>query len=263
MELDTNPIEALDQGFLEFVRAYGSGTGAKLDKAADCTTLVTPIPFPVYNGVFLPKFGDDASKRIEEIHARLVASGKPFTWMLTPTSSPSNLEVMIRAKNPAFEVPLNGMETEIKSIAPEPELPSGVEIIFAEDEEAVAQYSRLYTCLFGAPTEDWIDPVIAAELELFHSGSDPFHRYVARENGEPIAAGMTLTVGDSSILHTLYTMKVKRGRGIGHAIIARAFNDERERGARSAVIWSGPDADKLYSRIGFRYVAKATVFGFE
>ena len=264
MELvDADITTSMNEAFLGFLRAYGSTAGANLSEEPDCLLFTTPIPFPVYNGVAWPRFGENAAERIDELQSKLAENGKPYTWVLLPNSFPSNIGQMLQARNPAFTVELNGMAADMASVAPEPQLPPGVEIRAAQDEDDVVHYANLYARLFGAPTEDWIEPVIAANLELFRSGNDPFHRYIARENGEPIAAGMTMKVGDTAILQTLYTYKEKRGRGIGHAIISRAFADERERGAKKVVIWAGPDADKLYFRVGLKYAGKATVLGFE
>src|SRR5579885_804923 len=161
MEIGATPMESLHDGFLGFVRAYTSTAGSSLEEAADCTVFTTPIRFPVFNGVLAPRFEKNASARIDAIQDRLKEHATPFSWMVIPCGATSTIEGLLRAKNPAFEVPLNGMEAAIHEIAPEPGLPAGVEITYAQDANAVTDYCNLYTRLYGAPTEGWVDAVIA------------------------------------------------------------------------------------------------------
>lgn len=261
MQLERQTMASrLNECFIGFVKAYASTSGSTWLEEPDCILYTTPIAFPVYSGVVRQRFGGDVEGRVRDLLTRL--QGCPSSWHVMPGSEPDNLGAILEQMSPAFTVTLNGMETEIEGVVPGPALPPNAEIVYAQDEKTVTEYATLYPRLFGAPTEGWIDNLIKAELELFNSGNDPFHRYVVHEDGEPVAAGMTMMVGDTAILQTLYTLQEKRGRGIGHHILARAFADERERGAKHAVIWSGPDADKLYSRAGFRYAEKATVYVF-
>src|SRR5437588_58706 len=130
-------ITSLNQAFLAFVRAYASTAGSEIVQEDDCTWFVTPITFPVYNGVVGPHFGSDAGSRVQAVHARFAGKGHPFSWVLLPGSTPADLDSLVEEMNPSFQVPLNGMEANIENIAPGPNLPSDAEIVVAEDEEAV------------------------------------------------------------------------------------------------------------------------------
>lgn len=254
-------LRALTRSALSFLQTYARTKGGHFHEEADCAWFTTTIPFPVFNGVAAPCFAVPVAPRAFEVYKQL--KELPHSWFVTPYDERDNLANILEGLGPAHVVDLNGMAAPLSDLAPAPLLPSGVEMVPANDDQVVSDYVKLFARLFGAPIEGWIDPLVEAELQIFRSADDPFHRYVAMEDGEPIAAGMTTSESGFATLQTLYTLPDRRGRGIGHAILARAFEDEMADGAHTGLIWSGPDADKLYARAGFDYVTTAQVFIFD
>ena len=98
----------------------------------------------------------------------------------------------------------------------------------------------------------WLPALLDAEAEIFRSGRDPFHRYLAWDADRPVAACMTSTRDGVAALQTLCTLPTHRNRGIGAALATHALTGERNRGCVAAVVWSAPKAQTLYRRMGFR-----------
>lgn len=226
---------------------------------SDCVLYRTGISFPLYSGVSLARFSaENANTRIEEVRGQLAAH--TWSWVITPTAQPADLAMRLERAGAAKLVDLKAMATPLEDLAPAPELPAGVTLVPAQDEESVRAYARLYPMLFDAPLDGFIDDLVEAEVEIFRSGFDPFHRYLAVEGGKPIAAGMTMKRGRDAILQTLLTLPECRNRGIGQALCTHALLAEKE--CDTALVWSGPGADKLYSRMGFREVFTGSLYAF-
>jgi len=255
-------VEALEDAFYAFPRAYANAKGAELHEERDCWWCTSRINFPVYNGIFNLRFEGAVQERISELSRPFKKEGKAFMVAALPSCTPSNLAEQLAELSPLGEVTLNAMACSMDELNNPPEMATGIQIVPAKTDEHVEAYARLYPLLFNAPTDGWVDDLVEAELEIFHSGHDPFHRYLGLWNGEPVAAGMTAIDGRYAVLDTLLTLLEHRNKGIGHALLYRALMDERARGAEVALVWSGPGADKLYARAGFRYVDKARLFIF-
>src|SRR5262245_41721312 len=86
------------------------------------------------------------------------------------------------------------------------------------------------------------------------AGVDPraYRVVAAREDGETIAAGLSLDVGDDCGIFNVWTLEHARRRGLGTAVTARLVHDAAERGCRTATLQSTPMAERLYAAVGFR-----------
>ena len=83
---------------------------------------------------------------------------------------------------------------------------------------------------------------------------------VARNENGNIVGALTLTVyrvptGIRSIIEDVIVDSSARGQGIGEALMKRAIDVAREKGAKNISLTSNPmreDANRLYVRVGFK-----------
>jgi GNAT superfamily N-acetyltransferase len=257
---DAEALQALEDAWVGFHLPYAQTSFSRLHQDEDCLWYESAIGFPVFGGVVRARFAPaDAERRLEELVATL--RGQPHHWFVMPTSQPFDVaERVLRAGGEQIAT-LSGMAMPLSELVPAPPLlPPDVEIRPATDETTVRDYARLYAQLFEAPMGPWVDNLADAEVDIFRSAQDPFHRYLAYEQGRPIAAGMTCREAGLASLETLCTVPEHRNRGIGAALAAQALRQERATGAHTAVVWSSPGARGLYTRLGFRPVCTGDVF---
>jgi GNAT superfamily N-acetyltransferase len=254
-------LQSLDEAMVAYHRAYGRTSLSRLHQEDDCFWYESSIGFSVFGGVIRSRFAPDkVDRRIEELLN--VLRGQPHHWFVMPTTQPQDLAERIIRTGGENIAELTGMVMDLNTIAPSPPLPIGIDIRPVDDDASVREYARVYALLFEAPTESWVNNLANAEVEIFHSGHDHFHRYLAYENGRAIAAGMTCSTDRVATLETLSTLPECRNRGVGAALATQALNKEGENGAQLAVVWSSPGARRLYSRMGFRYVCTGNVLAF-
>jgi GNAT superfamily N-acetyltransferase len=256
-------VEALERAFFSFPFAYSRTSGSELHREKDCTWFSTAIDFGVYNGVFDIRFlPQEAPSRVQTLNEKLAATGRAFLWTVLPRANPPDIAEYLMGLGAEQATVLNGMTASISEISSPEEPARAVQFVAVRSEEQTRAYASLYPTLFGAPTEAWIGALVDAELELFRSGSDPFRRYLGMCEGAVVAAASTTQFDNYAVLQTLVTVPEMRNRGIGHALLHRAFKDCEAKGAEIGLLWAGPGADKLYSRCGFEYACQARLFSF-
>jgi GNAT superfamily N-acetyltransferase len=249
---DPQALVNLEEAMVEFGKAYAGLSGSELHKDEDCVWYTSGIGFDLYSGVIRARFSEaKVDGRIEQLRRAL--HGTKHHWFVTPLSRPADLAERLVAAGGIQIVELTGLATELEALAAPPMLPDSVTVRPVEDEQGVRDYARLYPLLFEVPMEEWGEGLVDAEVELFASASDPFRRYLAYEQGRPIASAMVTVSGGVAALQTLCTLQECRNRGIGAALATRALQEAREAGASRAVVWSSPGARRLYERMGFRY----------
>jgi GNAT superfamily N-acetyltransferase len=86
------------------------------------------------------------------------------------------------------------------------------------------------------------------------AGVDPstYRVVAAREDGETVAAGLSLDVGDDCGISNVWTLEHARRRGLGTAVTARLVHDAAERGCCTATLQSTEMAERVYASVGFR-----------
>jgi GNAT superfamily N-acetyltransferase len=252
-------LEGMADAMMAFHRAYAGLPSSKIHTQLDCFAFQTAIDFPVFNGIPLQRFSpESADRRIEEV--KKLFGDRAFSWMVLPGAQPSDVAERLARSGSEQVAVLRGMTMDLTDLATPGDAPSAVTIERVNDEDGVRDYARVFPELFHAPTESWIDQIIEAELTLFRSADDPFHRWVAYENRQALAAGMTMKLGNVAVLQTLSTLERARNRGIGQALATLALREEQKNGCTAAIVWSSPDAGPLYHRMGFLEKATAQVF---
>ncbi|GGH35016.1 Acetyltransferase (GNAT) domain-containing protein [Cribrihabitans marinus] len=80
--------------------------------------------------------------------------------------------------------------------------------------------------------------------------------HLLEENGHPIAmAAINARVADMVQVGGVFVPQEQRNRGLGRRITAALLASERDRGARSAILFANnPAADRAYSALGFERV---------
>ncbi len=240
--------------------AYGALPGSQWHDEGDCAWFHSGVPFPVFNGIARASFSDaDADRRIDEISARLSALGAPYHWFVPPTSRPLDLRDRLARKGIRHAADLSGMASSLSEIH-DAEALEGFEARLVTDDAGVDDYVRIYTLLFGVPTEEWLPSLMPLEREFFRTDQGKYRRYVGWWNGQPVSAGMVGLEGGSAVLETLCTLPENRGRKFGSSLAMHALKQEALRGATEALVWAGPNAQVVYAQMGFRAVCEAGIY---
>lgn len=242
-----------------FVEGYAKAAGTSVHREHDCVWAEPQIGFAAYGIVAKHRFETNGiDSRLETLRDKAIGG----CWWVTPISQPGDLPQRLVGMGAEKAVQLTGMAVEFENLVHTTQLPEGIDIIRADTEELVEAYARTYPYLFTDNPGPWVEDVIRLNLASFRSVADPFHRWIAMEEGRAIAAGMTMQVGSLAVLQTLCTLKEHRNQGIGSVLLSRAMEAEKEAGCTLAGLWAGPGADKLYRKLGFQEIGLVDLYCF-
>jgi GNAT superfamily N-acetyltransferase len=252
-------FHALELDMLAHHVPFAHVSGSRILAESDCFCYESPINFGAYGGVLSQHFTpESADLRIAEINRILRGTGKDLGWVVSPIASPPDLEDRLTQAGGESIVELQGMALDFKDLATPPH-PANVTIHLVEDELTLEQYARIYPLLYHVPVEEWIDLLVEAEKEIFRSIETNWHRWIAHENGNPVAAARTGQKDGIAALQILCTLPEYRNRGIGQALATHALLHEA---CETGILWAGPGADRLYSRMGFKKICRTAVYVF-
>jgi putative acetyltransferase len=138
---------------------------------------------------------------------------------------------------------------------------AGLKIRLARNEDAQDLYGLLALCFAEYPG-CYVDP--HDDLKDLRAPGQSFasrggHFWVAEDEGGRVSACIAIDYPEPGAgqLHRLYVRPDRRRRGLGRALILRAEEHARTRGAKRIVFWSDTrftDAHSLYESLGYRRI---------
>ena len=150
-------------------------------------------------------------------------------------------------------VELPGMVTE-KIRPPTRQLPE-IEVRRVRDSRTGDDFRGIGSVCFHVPIV-WFNEVFDHE-----SVWERFAGYVGYVDGVPVATAATVACGDTIGVYNVATLPDHQHRGYGEAVMRHALAEaERERPARPVVLQSTEAGLRLYERMGFRTVARFSVY---
>jgi ribosomal protein S18 acetylase RimI-like enzyme len=150
-------------------------------------------------------------------------------------------------------IELPGMVAE-KVRPPTRRLPE-IEVRRVRDYRAGDDFRGIGSVCFHVP--------IAWFNEVFDQNAvwDRFAGYVAYVDGAPVSTAATVACGDTIGVYNVATLPGHQHRGYGEAVMRYALAEaERERPSRPVVLQSTEAGLHLYERMGFRTVARFSVY---
>lgn len=148
---------------------------------------------------------------------------------------------------------LPGMVAE--SLAPPQRRLPEIEVRRVRDRSAGDDFRAIGSVCFHVP--------IAWFNEVFDQNAvwDRFAGYVGYVDGVPVSTAATVACGQTIGVYNVATLPEYQRRGYGEAVMRRALAEaERERPSRPVVLQSTEAGLRLYQRMGFRAVARFSVY---
>lgn len=213
--------------------------------AGDAILVITGIPVPTMNGVFLlrPTAADSDVAALLDIVA---ATGFPYCVQVRPGSRTSLVELVERRGMVESEPePLMILESPGRSLTDAAGHSELTARLLAPDEAGV--HAEIAAAGFEAPVE--IFQMLATRDLLEQPG---VRAYVGTVHGEPVTTALGITNADHVGVFDVATPPAHQRRGYGAAITARATLDGFASGATFAYLQSSAAGFAVYERLGFR-----------
>jgi GNAT superfamily N-acetyltransferase len=138
----------------------------------------------------------------------------------------------------------------------EPRLPDRTTLrAFDEERDARATYELIDTAFSDWPDrdpgfgfEDWVASLVRRD------DFDPALTFLAEDDGVLVGVALCMVYGDEGWVHQLAVKRSHRGRGLGGALLQRAFREFHRRGLKTAGLSteSRTGARGVYEHVGMR-----------
>jgi ribosomal protein S18 acetylase RimI-like enzyme len=207
----------------------------------------------------------DADARIADVVRRFGGWGAHLTWLVGPSSRPSDLPQRLTRQGFVRAGEWTGMALDLTRPAPPPfgrsALPAGLEVreVATGDGDGLRLWMEVLRAAFRLPPPAWgtfRDLVTTPPA----GGPGGWHRYVGLLAGRPVSTATLFTGAGAAGLYLVATVPGARRRGLAMALTRHALDEARERGHRLAVLQATPPARDLYRRTGFQECCTVGVY---
>jgi len=253
-------IGLLDRTAVQGCLAWQAWPELEVHKSSDICWICSSDPFPIFNVVLKSRMLPEAvMDRIDSVLAAAGRSGKSLGWYTTPCTRPSDLGRVLISRGFVLGGTTAGMALDLSGMKrPEP-MPEGLVIEEVQDLEALESWSRLVTSVYEFPpyaANSWLR--LHAAMGLGEDAS--WHHYLARRNGQPVAASSLFLGKDAALVASVATVPDARRQGIGTAVTLEAVAEAGRRGKSIAVTCSSDMGEDVYRKIGFEEICKMSMY---
>lgn len=203
---------------------------------------------------------------VAEVRAFLRREGRAeATWEIGNSATPGDLYQRLQRLGmvPFEQAPrTTGMVFNVRTDAP-PEwardpvsgLPGvTVTLIERDDRDGFRRAQRVFWACFGFRPETDADTILDKDAALY-ACSPQWLRFVAWQDGEPLAVGDAALTPAGVVLCGGATLPEHRGRGLYRVLLAARLREAVRRGTPRLITQAGSMSQPILARLGFRAVA--------
>ncbi len=252
---DAELAAAIEDNLFALFRATTQLPGSELVEDEQFSYHDTPLPSPIFKGVWRAKLApDQTDTAIEQMITHYQARNSPLAgWWFNDQPQPPDLVERLLAHGFELSYIALGMALDLNYADAAYRVPEGLEIVEATDEQTLNDWA---TTLYHAYDEEF--PLASARVfpdATLTLGADcPWRAYIGYWNGQPAATNLVFVGGGVAGLFCVGTIPGLRGKGIGAAITLKPLLDARALGYHYGVLFASEMGIPMYRKIGFRPV---------
>jgi len=244
--------EAHDTNYADFSTGYARHPGSDLRRDAAFDRAIIDLPALPFNGVFRSQLSAGEVARVaEETLGLAAARGVPVAWRVTLTT-PRTTTVALEEYGWHAERQVPVMAADLGGLRWASDPPLGV-TVEEVTTATLADWSRVVAVSFGCP-EEYVHGPAAYDRAFGLPGETTMRRFLARRDGEPVAASAVLPGRAGTALAGIFsvaTLEPARGQGLGAHMTRLAMDAARDLGAAVAVLQASDMGRPVYERLGF------------
>jgi GNAT superfamily N-acetyltransferase len=252
--------DAHDTNYADFSTGFARLPGSDLHRDPMFDRAIVDLPALPFNGVFRSRLAPGEVPGVaEETLGLATARRVPVAWRVTLTAPPETTAALeAHGWHAERQTPVMAADLGDHQSAGDP--PGGVTC-----EEVTAatlhEWSRVVAVSFGCP-EEYVHGPAAYDRAFGLPGETTMRRFLAREDGEPVAASAVLPGPVGTALAGIFsvaTLEPARGHGLGALMTRVAMSAARDSGAVVAVLQASDMGRPVYQRLGFDTVGHIAV----
>lgn len=216
------------------------------------TVVDSGLPCDTFNCILAARVSVGmADAVIESALSHFRTAGRPFSWWVGPADSPADLGSRLEAAGlrPAeAELAMSArLDAALSAAAP---APPELSIERVASRAQLTDFAAVNAANWSPPDENVVRFYDLAASSLL-SAVSPLRYFVGRVDGAPVATVELAIGGGVAGIYNVATRAAFRRRGYASAVMARALEEARAAGLRTAVLQAAPDGIGVYRRLGF------------
>jgi GNAT superfamily N-acetyltransferase len=198
--------------------------------------------------------------RLKELLPGLKAGVIPSLWVISPTSTPSNIVdylVSIGFKGGLdTEHREPGMALDIDESSMESKSGSNIEI---RRVKSLSEFA-LWIDVVNEALHGW--KLLSTEQYYPWLKHNPLSFYLGYHKGTPIATLATIQNGETASVEFVSTLEEYRHQGAATALSIKALKDLQLKGAKTVTLRSSTEAIPVYTKLGFKPYYEQLLFSY-
>lgn len=248
-------MAAMEANLAAFWMGYGHTSAGDAYADAHLMRFSSVLRHPLFNAAFGGFFAsDDAALRdqaVRETTAYFQTRQRPAMWWIGPTAQSPALSDTLKRNNWHHLGDVPGMVLDLNTLDPAATPAPDLSIKRVQEIDSL----HAWTDILG-PAND----IAPAMMPLLHQleeargfADDNYVRYLARFNGQAVAASAVLYSDGVAGIFAVATDAKMRGRGFGRAVTAAPLIDAKQRGYRFSVLQASELGYPVYKHLGFEH----------
>lgn len=247
-------LKAMEANVQQAWLRLGRGLGAKVYDEPELHWFISGLPFHLANGIVKTQFSTStAENAIEERLNQFEAYHMPMTWLISPSTRPTNLGSYLEKRGwlkdsaPGMAIDLHSLDSHDTQRSPLPSLT----IKRVSNVEMLKVWLSVMTTGSEIPEEGLALLVDIVNKHGFKLATDVYY-YLGMLEGKPVATSLLYTGGGVAGIYDVATLPEFRKQGIGRALTLAPLLEARTLGYRIGTLQSTLMGHNLYRNIGFQ-----------
>src|SRR4051794_23965345 len=229
-------VQAIEANTSAFLVELGRAGGGEERDDATIHWVIGGSPIDYHNCVVRADLAPDtADEAIKASIACFQAHGVPGTWHVGPGMRPADLGQRLVAHGFVDAGWEPGMAADLRALSEELTVPPGLTVEEVRDKQGLTVWAQTLARGFG---EGEVEAMWVREMygKLGFGEGQPWHHYLARLHGAPVATSSLLLAAGVAGIYFVFTVPEARRQGIGAAITLAALRDARTLGYQAGVL---------------------------
>jgi GNAT superfamily N-acetyltransferase len=249
-------LKAMEANVQEAWVRLGRGLGAVVHDGPELLWFSSGLPFHLANGIVRAHFPSDISEEmLEERLKQLTAKRVPMAWLVSPSTSPTDLGSRLEKHGWMSTEEAPGMAVDLNALDEHLSFPSKLVIQRVSDGEALRTWLRIMTVGSEIP-EGGLMLLLDVVTKKGYKPGTFVHYYLGLLDDQPVATSLLFLGGGVAGVYNVATLPEVRRQGIGSALTMAPLLEARAWGYRIGTLQSTPMGLNLYRRLGFREYCK-------